>query len=1017
MINNIQNRQIPIFISSTFQDMQAERDELIKKTFPKLRELAKKHMATLTPIDLRWGITSEEAKTGKVLELCLYEIERCNPFFIGILGDRYGWSPALSDLSANNMLLEQYEWLRQDIEDGLSITEIEMQFAVLRKQQHGFAFFFIKNGGQNNHPRDGRLQKLIDKIKSGGQELRQMMESRQAFLEKCRWFYACYDAPEDLTRQLELAMTSLIQHLFPIDAEEDEWFRENMAQLAYLQELTECYVPAFKNETSISSFLIGQGLTNYQMITSDERCFYGKSAFIANWIKNHQDNEEFNIIYHFIGVGFLGGDYRKILKRICREVCRLYALEMPAEDNPGQKTDFSDLLSGLLRKINNQKSLVIIIDGLQHLPDCDDSKMLDWLPVVADNVTLVLETPLYDPTYKVYDRRFNPMIHYLYAFDEQDEREFVKKYLEKYGKRLSYSQTVKILNAYAAATPTPYGPKNILTLKSLLNELIVFGSHEQLDERIAYYCEGHLEKFYPRMLGWLEDDFGHAEVVLILSLIVYSMAGLSEQEIIEISQVTVIQWSNIFYSISHLLTLRDGRYYIDKYTITMQIAKRYALAEKAARQMIISYFNSTTDYRAIEERLFQFGQLERFDDLYNTINPPHVFDYLYNNNFAVLMSVWKMLYESPYRSKYLIGNCDAWDLPVTTENAHIFANLAQFAKQVLGDVQSAQRLFTKSRKMYESAESTDYETMAEVCMALSNYDEALANIDKAIAETLASSPVNRRHYSQLISSKATMLFKVDKTDEAIGLLREALELKKEDDTDNITLGILRNLAVACCITGDDCSFKEYIEKAITLTLKKLGDKHLLLADVLYTYASCHERVGHKVEAIGFYQKALEIFKKWYPENHKRIIEAQNSIDELSNELSPSLEEKIFVSLFGDLPDWDRENLTKEHPLPKKEFLQVLDFHEGIADDLYLADEGWEDGMKEYAYRFRCPHDCYIEGNRYEYNADGFTVYVCVDADGQYVSVGKAFDNLKDAQVHFLMHRFTFYEQYCDYKNI
>ena len=83
---------MPVFISSTFQDMQEERDALIKKTFPRLKLFAAQRMVTLTPIDLRWGVTEREAKSGKVLELCLNEIERCQPFFIGILGARYGWS-------------------------------------------------------------------------------------------------------------------------------------------------------------------------------------------------------------------------------------------------------------------------------------------------------------------------------------------------------------------------------------------------------------------------------------------------------------------------------------------------------------------------------------------------------------------------------------------------------------------------------------------------------------------------------------------------------------------------------------------------------------------------------------------------------------------------------------------------------------------------------------------------------------------------------------------------------------
>ena len=56
MTDNIDSRNIRIFISSTFNDMQEERNELISKVFPLLRKMAKERQVVLTEIDLRWGI-------------------------------------------------------------------------------------------------------------------------------------------------------------------------------------------------------------------------------------------------------------------------------------------------------------------------------------------------------------------------------------------------------------------------------------------------------------------------------------------------------------------------------------------------------------------------------------------------------------------------------------------------------------------------------------------------------------------------------------------------------------------------------------------------------------------------------------------------------------------------------------------------------------------------------------------------------------------------------------------------
>jgi hypothetical protein len=88
-------RTVRLFISSTFRDMHAERDYLVKVVFPDLRERLERHRIYLDDIDLRWGLTEEQAREGRALQTCLEQIEECRPstadeqrrpFFIGILG-------------------------------------------------------------------------------------------------------------------------------------------------------------------------------------------------------------------------------------------------------------------------------------------------------------------------------------------------------------------------------------------------------------------------------------------------------------------------------------------------------------------------------------------------------------------------------------------------------------------------------------------------------------------------------------------------------------------------------------------------------------------------------------------------------------------------------------------------------------------------------------------------------------------------------------------------------------------
>ncbi len=93
------------FVSSTFRYLQPELEQLVKKVFPRIRKECRSRGVEFTEIDLRWGIREEESRSGKTVRICLEETEKCRPYFIGILGSRYGWVPQFSDLEKDHELL------------------------------------------------------------------------------------------------------------------------------------------------------------------------------------------------------------------------------------------------------------------------------------------------------------------------------------------------------------------------------------------------------------------------------------------------------------------------------------------------------------------------------------------------------------------------------------------------------------------------------------------------------------------------------------------------------------------------------------------------------------------------------------------------------------------------------------------------------------------------------------------------------------------------------------------------
>ncbi|MCS6958313.1 MAG: DUF4062 domain-containing protein, partial [Aquificaceae bacterium] len=134
-------RHIRVFVSSTFVDMHEERERLAKEVFPKLRSYARQRQVEFTDIDLRWGITQQEAESGETLRVCLEEIYKCmdSPiFFIGILGYRYGWIPGELEERIKESLEKDPRFsglLKNYPTDRTSITELEIRFGVFKNQR------------------------------------------------------------------------------------------------------------------------------------------------------------------------------------------------------------------------------------------------------------------------------------------------------------------------------------------------------------------------------------------------------------------------------------------------------------------------------------------------------------------------------------------------------------------------------------------------------------------------------------------------------------------------------------------------------------------------------------------------------------------------------------------------------------------------------------------------------------------------------------------------------------------
>jgi WD40 repeat protein len=100
-----QTKTFRIFVSSTFNDLKAERNALQEKVFPELQKLCEVNGCRFQAVDLRWGVSEEAAFDQQTMNICLTELKRCQvvsprPNFIILLGDRYGWIPLPPQIEA-----------------------------------------------------------------------------------------------------------------------------------------------------------------------------------------------------------------------------------------------------------------------------------------------------------------------------------------------------------------------------------------------------------------------------------------------------------------------------------------------------------------------------------------------------------------------------------------------------------------------------------------------------------------------------------------------------------------------------------------------------------------------------------------------------------------------------------------------------------------------------------------------------------------------------------------------------
>lgn len=206
-----------IFLSSTFRDFAEERELLAKRVFPALRKRLQERFVELVDVDLRWGITPEAAERGEVLPICLAEIDRARPYFVCMLGERYGWVPPADKYDSS--LVEQRPWLVEH-QGGKSVTELEILHGVLNDPAMAGRAFFYFRAPAYAHRKGG------DYVSTSTEDAASLADLKERIRVSGFPVVEDYPNPEALAQRLEADLWAVLDEAHPLTDVPDAFTRE-----------------------------------------------------------------------------------------------------------------------------------------------------------------------------------------------------------------------------------------------------------------------------------------------------------------------------------------------------------------------------------------------------------------------------------------------------------------------------------------------------------------------------------------------------------------------------------------------------------------------------------------------------------------------------------------------------------------------------------------------------------------------------------------------------------------------
>jgi len=887
-----ESRTIRIFLSSTFRDFGEERDLLVKRVFPALRARLKDRFVELVDVDLRWGITVEEAERGEVLPICLAEIDRARPYFICMLGERYGWIPPPEGYASD--LLERQPWLKKH-QGGKSVTELEILHGVLNnRRMRGRAFFYFRSPTYARNKGGDYLPSEEDR-------------ARQAKLKKgivdASLSFSTYKNPEALAKRIERDLWKLLDAEFPAKSVPDAYERERLRHESYAAPRRQLYLGGERYLTTLEKLLVD----DESRILIEGSSGVGKSALIANFLKDWQKRQpNFLVHAHYLGASTDASNPHALVRRLIEFIQRQTGSRQGIPDEPQQLMDsLPQWLATVSAWVRRRRStFVIVLDSLNSLTAQADLRWWpSFLPPAVSVVVSCLPGPVLDALQNKVDaqatrrgsRKPSWKTIEVKPLSRPQTALLMSSYLARFNKKLPISMMRQVQAHPLASNP--------LFLRTLAEELRLFGVHEELQRTLNQALVSQtVDDLFEFVLQRVENDFGQEAVCNSMTAIWASRSGLLEKEILSIAELSPATWAAIRHALDDGLQEINGRMAFAHGHLRMAVADRYLVNSfniKVAHQKLAHWFgmNASLVRRAEEEswQLYASGDLsgllkclghyDRFMAMYEHRGTEEIAKYWLDIEASAperLEPFMAKRWSQWVRHLDERGQRQASDalVDLLTHAGHLTRFTLRLANLGL-------KLARAERSLGRVGLIPYINLLAVLHKDCGKYDEAEPLYEEALLLARKLGPSHRESLGNRLNNLAVFYRHTGRLKQAEVLYRESLLISKElfgAQSESVAT-TLSNLVPVLRLTGRMSMALETIDQAIAVLKRINGEDDPALLLVLNNKGQVLKSMQNRKEAETCFLEALQLGRRLLGPNHPNLALVLNNLSELRLDLN------------------------------------------------------------------------------------------------------------------------------------